>query len=344
MTPRLHPIAWATWLVSAMIVVLISSNPLYHATAALSALIVYATIRPGRRSGLDALLLLGWGFAALSIPLNLIAGSTGSHELFTLPSLTLPGWLGSVTFGGVVTAESLMYAVDQALSLGAIISIVCAFNAGVDHFQLLKLTPPGLAQLGVVVSVGLLLIPETLARTESLREARVARGYSSRLTPGLVFPLLSDALERAVERAESLDARGFGSLAAQTRANESGIALAGLLIAACGAFGWYYAEDARVWAAVALAAGAVLVIGVAHRQASRGVARRVLIAPMVGSDLLVVAASAISASLVVAARVAGVGDVSYLPFPELAAPEFHPLIGAAIALLLAPAFATGRRT
>ena len=165
---------------------------------------MYVGVRQGR-SALDGFLILGWLFSLLSIPLNLVTGSSGTTELFTLPAVTLPGWLGSVTLGGAVTAESLMYAVDQALAVAAIISVVCAFNAGVDHFQLLRLTPPGLAQLGVVVTIGLLLVPETLTRAGTLREARMTRGLSSGWTtaPTMLLPLLSDALERAVQRAES---------------------------------------------------------------------------------------------------------------------------------------------
>lgn len=343
MNARLHPIAWAAWLASAMTIVLVTSNPLYHATVALCALVVYATVRPGGRSAFDALLLLGWVFAALSIPLNLIAGSSGSHELFMLPSLTLPGWLGSVMLGGAVTSESLLYAIDQALSVGAIVSVVCAFSAGVDYFQLLKLTPPGLAQLGVVVSVGLMLVPETMARARSLRETRVARGYPDRLTPVMMFPLLRDALERAVGRAESLDARGFGAMAAPPRASESLLAVVALLLAACGAFGWYYAPDARLWSAAALVGGAALVIRIARRQTSRGVARRLFIAPMAAADIALVAASALASCAVVAARIAGVGDVTYLPFPQLHAPEFHLAVAAAIVLLLGPAVIRGGR-
>lgn len=337
MMSRLHPAAWAAWLTSAMVIVLVTSNPLYHASAALSALIVYMAVRRGGRSAIDAFLLLGWCFAGLSIPLNLVTGSSGRHELFAVPSLVLPGWLGSVTLGGAVTAESLLYACGQALAVGAIVSVVCAFNAGVDHFQLLKFTPPGLAQLGVVVSVGLLLVPETLARARTLREVRVCRGHADRLTPAMLVPLLSDALERAVARAESLDARGFGAMAVPPRTGESLLALSGLVLAACGAFGWFYDPDGRLWSGAALALGGALVIWVARRQMSRGIARRLFVASMTTADAVVVAASAAAAGAVVAARVAGVGDVVYLPFPELRPPGFHLALAMALALMLGPA-------
>lgn len=335
---RLHPGAWAAWFAAVAVMVLLISNPLYHALIAICALIVYASVRPPGGSGLDALLVGGWALASLTIPLNLITGSSGATEIIELPSATLPGWLGSVTFGGAVTAESLLYATSDALAIGALVSAICAFNAGVDHFQLLRITPPGLAQLGVVVTVGLLLIPETRARAASLREARLTRGQPagwSSLIP-LAIPLLSDAMERAVQRAESLDARGFGALATRGGTAEAIGAIAGLTLAAMGAFGWYYYEDARALAAAALASGGALVGLVAWRQASRGTARRMFV-PAFGARDAVVAAGAIAGvGAVVLMRATGIGDISYLPFPELHAPEFSLLAAGAIALILPP--------
>jgi hypothetical protein len=55
-------------------------------------------------------------------------------------------------------------------------------------------------------------------------------------------------------------------------------------------------------------------------------------------------ASAAAAVAVVIARIAGIGDVTYLPFPELHAPEFHLGVATAIVLLLAPAFVRGERS
>lgn len=340
---RLHPGAWALWLASAMVVVLLTSNPLYHATIALGAVVVYAAVRPPRPGALDVLLILGWAFALLSVPLNIVTGSSGSTDLFSLPALSLPGWLGSVTLGGQVTAESLVYAFDEALAVAAIISIVCAFNAGVDHFQLLRLTPPGLAQLGVVVSVGFLLIPETLARTASLREARVTRGRGSgwAASLSLMIPLLSDALERAVQRAESIDARGFGALASPGRPAETAASVGGLLLAATGAFSWYYTPDARLASAAALVAGGALVVAMVWRQAARGTGRRLFVPKLRRGDVLVAAGAACSAGTFIAFRLAGLGDVTYLPFPVLQAPSYSVAAGAAALLLLSPLLSGG---
>ncbi len=342
---RGHPVAWALWLCAAMLAVLLTSNPLYHATIALCAVVVYAGVRSRRGGGLDALLGIGLMFCLLSVPLNLVTGSSGTTELFSLPAMTLPGWLGSVTIGGPVTAESLVYAADEALALAAILCIVCAFNAGVDHAQLLRLTPPGLAQLGVVVAVGLLIVPEALARAASLREARTTRGLGSGWTAShtMLLPLLSDALERAVQRAESLDARGFGALASPARAGETALSLLGLVLAAIGAFAWYYAPGARVAAGSMFLAGAALVMAIAWQQASRGTARRLFVPQLRPNDVLTAAAAAGCAATFLVSRLAGTGGVTYLPFPVLHAPSYSVAFGAASVLLLAPLLAGAKR-
>jgi hypothetical protein len=53
-------------------------------------------------------------------------------------------------------------------------------------------------------------------------------------------------------------------------------------------------------------------------------------------------AALIAAGTFVVLRLSGLGDVAYLPFPTLSAPEFSIAAGAAIALLLAP-LAGGRK-
>jgi len=326
---------------SAMLMVLVTSNPLYHATIALGALLVYAGVRSARTRALEVLLIFGVVLSFLSIPLNLVTGSAGPTEVFVLPALTLPGWLGSITLGGRITAESLLYATDQALALIAILCIICAFNASIDHFQLLKLTPPGLAQLGVVVTVGLLLVPETLARARTLREAHVTRGRGDRwaTVPASLLSLLSDGLDRAVQRAESLDARGFGALTVPGRWSETALSIGGLFLAAVGAFSWYYAEDAQPLAASALLVGALLVVSMAWRQAMRGTAQRLFLTMWQQTDVLVAATAAFGAATLLGLRLAGAGDANYLPFPVVRAPAYSLAAASACLLLLTPLFA-----
>ncbi len=339
---RLHPLAWGCWLVCGTLMVFLTSNPLYALTIALAGLLVYVFNREGERRALDYLLGVGALVVVLSLPLNLLTGSAGDTGLVTLPSLTSPRWLGGVTFGGIITAESLVYAITKAADLLALLALVSAFNASVDHFRLLKHAPAALAQLGIVVSVGVMLIPTTLVRAATLREARTVRGYKGggpSAFLALSVALLSDALERSVQRAESLDARGFGRLAVRQRAYESLAAVAALATSTIAAFTYYYAGT-KVVPVLLMTAGAAALVAILFRQGSRSTAVRLDRSSFSRSDLVTIIGSVFAATVFIFLRVVGSGDLGYLPFPHLAAPSFATLPVLACLLLLAPAVLT----
>lgn len=339
----LHPACWAAWLLAGVTCVLLTSNPLYLATLGLCALAVYAAWRRPERRALDGLLLVSIGIALLTLPLNLATGSSGATVLCTLPEIVLPGWLASVRFGGDVTAESMLFALARALGLIAIISMVCAFNAGVDHFRLLRLVPASMTQLGIILTVGVVLVPETIARASALREARIVRGHGGGVGTyiALLLPLLSEALERSVQRAESLDARGFGRLAAQGDPRTGVLVVACVAGAALAFFASYYVD----YGSLLLAGGGVLgliAVVIAWRHGGDG-AVRMRRAPLLRPDIIVLAASAAALLTFLALRQFGVGGLSYLPFPEVAIPEFGAIAAGGMLMLAIPALFAGER-
>ncbi len=333
-----HPAAWAGWLAAGMTMVFLTSNPLYLATIALVALVVYVASRRDDRRSLDLLLPIWLLFTLSMLPLNLLTGSSGATPLFDLPELTLPGWLASVTFGGTITAESTAYAASRAVGIMAIVLMVCAFNGAIDHFRLLKLVPPGLAQLGIIVTVALLLLPETVARATALREARLLRGHRGgiRAYSALLIPLLAEALERSVQRAESLDARGFGRLEAGSNAMASVLTVACVAIAASAAFASYYTSHHALTMTIAVAASGAALVAV-WRQGRENAAVHMRRLPLSSRDIAVLAAALVGAIVFVTLRATETGGITYLPFPEVAVPAFGPAGAAAALLLLAPA-------
>jgi energy-coupling factor transport system permease protein len=322
--------------------VLLTSNPLYLVLLGLCGLLVYAAWRRRERRALDVLLVGSIVVALLTLPLNLLTGSSGRNVIAMLPEVVLPGWLGSVAFGGEVTAESLVFALVRVAGLVAIVSMVCAFNAGVDHFRLLRMTPPRIAQLGVVLTMAVVLVPETVSRAATLREARMVRGYGggARTYFAMLLPLFTESLERSVQRAESLDARGFGRLAARPDPRAS-IVMVTCVAAAAALFGSYYYAEQRL-AIVGLAMGfafAACVVAVTRGQRT---AVRMQKQPLLHDDLIVLVASGAALALFAVMRAAGTGALTYIPFPEVTVPDFALVAAAAIALLAAPAFLVGK--
>lgn len=323
--------------------VLLTSNPLYLSLACLAGLIVFLSLpREGIGRAYGVLLKVGLALAVLSVPLNVLTGATGSTVLLRLPEASFPGWLGGVTFGGDVTGESLAYSGSRALTLMALLIFVAAFNTGVNHFRLLRLAPAALFQAALVATVAVLLLPQGLAQARAVREAQRLRGHRVRglgsLT-ALAVPVLAGALERSIQRAESLDARGFGRLRpAPTIADylAGGVGLAGVLLAALGGFAYFYYSDtpavglAMLGGGLGLTALALYVLGRRLQRTYYSQER------WSGSDRWVAGLSLASLGCLLALRMAGSGDLTYIPYPSLAVPSFHPVAAAALLLLLAP--------
>jgi energy-coupling factor transport system permease protein len=342
--------AWLAWLAAASIAVFLTSNPLYLATACLVGLTVYASIPGNARQRVYGLIIkVGLFFALLSIPFNLLTGSAGPTVLFELPRLTFPGWLGGVTLGGAGTAESLLYATDRALRLIALLLFAAAFNVGVDHYRLLRLMPSALKQMGVVITVSVLLIPQAIGQTRAVMEAQRLRGRAVgglRSLAGLTVPVLAGALERSLQRAESLDARGFGSLDPSAKGRNRWavlLSVGGLGLAAGGAFAYFYYGGTTLAAGAAMASGFVLAAFAVRAQGEGAGTSRYSHEPWTGRDGLIVGCALLSTALLILLRLLDTGDATYIPYPSVTTPAFHPLGALAFLLLLAPMLASAAR-
>ena len=93
-----------------------------------------------------------------------------------------------------------------------LLAVFGTFNAGADTYALLRAIPAGFAQAGLVTAIALAYMPQTLTRWAEIREAQTLRGHRLRgardLVP-LAVPLLTGGLDRAINLAEAMEARGF---------------------------------------------------------------------------------------------------------------------------------------
>jgi len=338
----LHPAAWLAWLAGGCAAVFLTSNPLYLSLGFLASCAVYLSARETSKGrALTPLVLIGLAIAALSVPFNVLTGSAGSTVLATLPEARSPEWFGGVILGGDITAEALVSAISRAISIGTLVLLAAAFNASVDHFRLVRLAPRALSQVALTLTIAILVVPEAVAQARAVAEAQRLRGRrarGARALPGLLLPTLQGALERSVQRAESLDARGFGG--GQTSDLLPTLAgVAGLGLLAWGAFAHYY-YGPGVMPCVAMAAGAAGAAASLVRGGRRS--QRLRVDPWSTLDVIVASASVLSALLVLGLRVTGAGDAAYLPYPEATLPSFHVAGAAAFLLLLSPLVAEQR--
>jgi energy-coupling factor transport system permease protein len=265
--------------------------------------------------------------------------------LFRLPE----GW---PIVGGPITLEAVFAGAVNGLALFTILVVFAAFNAVVDHYQLLRATPASLFQIGVVVSIAVTFVPQMVLSAKEIRQAQRIRGHRFRgirdLLP-LVMPLLANGLERAIQLAETMEARGFGSVVAPVSRRAAILAqagtLAGLLVLLAGLFVVAYAPGVSGWGwglAGLGGAGLLLLLWLQGRQVKRTRYRR---PAWHGRDTAVLAASALTLITVLAARLAAPETLYYNPYPPAALlPPFNPLVGAALLLLALPALLAPRGT
>ncbi len=158
----------------------------------------------------------------------------GVHVLWSGPTIPVLGHLD-------VTTEELASGALQALRLGAVTLAFAAYALRLDHDRLLQAA--WFARRSVLaVAVATRLLPTLERDALGLVEALRGRGVEVTGVRGrarLVSPLLAGSLERGLNLAEAMEARGFGRAGATraarppwTALDRLGLALAPALVTA----------------------------------------------------------------------------------------------------------------
>lgn len=342
----LHAGAWLAWLAAASATAFLTSNPLYVSLALLSVAGVYLAVADSpKKRMMRPIVLIGLFFSLMSIPMNVLTGSSGPTELASMSELRFPGWFGGVTFGGSITGEALVTAAGLALKISTLVVAAAAFNASIDHFRLVRLAPRSLAHAMLVLTIAILVVPQAIDHGRRVAEARRLRGREGRglrALPALLLPVLEGALERSVQRAESLEARGFGAGVRATDWRLSIVGVGGVGLCVWGAFAQFYYGGGFAPATLLICGAGLVVLAVVRTGGAKS--DRLQNDPFSVRDAFVVCTAALSVVLVLGLRVASAGDVSYLAYPELAAPVFHPLGALAFVLLIAPVLVVSEKS
>ncbi|RRR74818.1 MAG: hypothetical protein EI684_06195 [Candidatus Viridilinea halotolerans] len=327
-TLLLHPLTWVVWLVVAITAITLTRNPLYVLTLLLLLALVAEVERPlGRQRPLDPIL-----FAAFTVAIggsfNLLTVHYGDTVLVRLPS----SW---PLIGGPLTMEALVYGMTNGLVIGALIAAFAAFGAAMPVGALLRLVPRAFYPLAVVVAIAVTYVPLTFRHAREIREAQQLRGLQLRTwrdSLPLLLPLLIGGLERAIQLAEALAARGFAADRVPQRLRL--LLIGGLACLFVGILLRVVWGQALLGAGLLLV-GAVLALGslyAAGRGAPRSHYRHY---GWRRNDGLVLSGAGLTfAALLVPWH--GSASLFYTPYPTLHVPAFEPLLALAFLGLLAP--------
>ncbi len=335
-----HPVAWVAWLVAALLPALTTRNPLYLILVLLAAAANYAAL--SRRSPLAR----SWGAFVrfslliwlLTIPFTALMAHYGTIVLFRLPA----SW---PLIGGPITGEAVLFGLTSGLALVTLLLVFAVFNVAVDQARLLRMVPGFVYQVGVIAAIGVAFVPQMVAAWQEIREAQQVRGHRLRgvrdLLP-LIIPLLVMALERAMQLAESMEARGFGGQIMEATPRQRTAAQLAVL-GGLGALGIGLAGNA-FWSAQRAATGLLGLAGLAlllwafwdqGRRVRRSRYRNWFWGR---ADRVVLAVSLLAGLCWAALWLARENWLVFYPYPPYSPwPAFQPILGAIIMLLATPA-------
>lgn len=214
--PRsLHPGAWWLWAIGLAAAASRTENPVPLVLIVVVTGFVVAARRsdaPWARSYV-AFLKLSLIVIAVRIVFQslLSTGAQGPTVLFTLPSAPLPPGSG-LKLGGLVSLEAVLRAFYEGLQLATILCCVGAANALGSARRLLRSVPGALYEIGVACVIALTFAPQLVSDAARVRAAHRLRGQGGGLgsLKRLAMPVLEGALERSVDLAAAMDARGYG--------------------------------------------------------------------------------------------------------------------------------------
>jgi energy-coupling factor transport system permease protein len=342
--PRmLHPGAWWLWACALAVAASRTTNPLLLAVIVAVTGYVVAARRPATPWSASYSMFLKLGLLAIAIRVALFAllgGAPGTHVIVHLPVVPLPSWMAGVRLGGPITLEGVLASAYDGMRLGVIFCCIGAANALTSPRRLLKSLPGALHEAGVAVTVALAFAPQAVAAVGRLRVARRIRGRRDRgvrRVRGLAVPVLEGALERSVDLAAAMDARGFGrrgTTPARVRHTTAVLTLGGLLAMVASTYGLIdRAAPGGIGVPLLLAGAALTAAGFAVG-ARRGERTRYRPDPWRAPEWFVSASGLLAAAAVISAPAAQLAP-STLP---LVAPTLPVVALAGLLLALLPAW------
>ncbi|MFN8483847.1 MAG: energy-coupling factor transporter transmembrane component T [Anaerolineae bacterium] len=330
-----HPLVWFIWLAAAFTAAMTTRNPLYLAVQLMALLVAYQAIAAHAPNGpaWSTFIRFGLSLALISVAINALMAHAGDTVLLRLPAV----W---PIVGGNVTLEAIAQGLIGVLQLACLLVAGAIIGLTLDSAAFLRLTPAGFYHAGLVLTIGLAFVPQTVAGFQEIREAQRVRGHRFRaprdLLP-LIGPLLTTGLERAVQLAESLEARGFGYVEDERDgawAAQLGLLVGGLLIGGALFSLGYWGRQPLVLAA--LVAGAAALAYTLARLMPRVRRTRYRRLNWSLNDALVGGASLTLLALLIGILTSQPAILFYTPFPRLTWPPFLPWVGLTYLLLLAP--------
>jgi energy-coupling factor transport system permease protein len=364
-THEFHIGAWSLWLCAAMLAALGTRNPFYLALVLVVAVLVGWTVDGGRRTegeggnyelritnyegeghsrrGNSQTAIGGlWRIVVIVTLVVAVFKGLSNHYGETV-MFSLPDWLPP-PFAGPITVEGMSSAGLDALTLMTVLAVFGAFSAGADYYALLRSVPSAMHGAALVTSIGITFVPQTIQRWSEIREAQALRGHKVRriadLLP-LVIPLLAGGMERSMNLAEAMEARGFSRATARARGMSPLLVQVGLvgglglLLTGGTMFAFVPGTPLLGWLLIGVG---LSLIALTLRGMSRGIKRtRYRRSVWRGHDTPLAIVSGGVLGILIVFKFIAPSLLAYTPFLRISMPDFDPVVALTLCALAAPA-------
>lgn len=323
--------AWLVWLLAGGALALITANPLYLIMLLIISRLVQFACAPAPAGGWRLpFWRISLAILVFSTLFNMLTAHIGQTVLLTLPA----NW---VLIGGSITLEAAVYGFLNGLRLITLLSFFLAFNTIVPVSQLAGLVPGALHELGLVLLIAVTYVPETVGQFKRIRDAQAIRGHrlnGLRDWRPVLLPLMIAGLERALNLAETMVSRGYGSTALVAVPLRARLAFAaGLLLALAGALQAAWAKPPGLYFILA----GIVSVAWAYRDMSRRHLRtRYRPRKWAWADSIVVAGALVPLVIFLLPGFE-LSALSYSPYPRVIPPAFEVWIGLSLLGLVVPA-------
>ena len=211
---KLNPWCKLAWIASVSILALLFNNPLYLLLLFLSTLPLLLAARVWKEWA--ALMKFFLFLCLLIIVMNALVGNRGFHVLYQLPfAIPLVG-------APRITLEATLCGAGNSLRLLAIVSAftILTFTIHPDDLMLVLIKAKLPYKSVLVTSLSARFVPVLIADAQCIADVHRSRGLEldkgSRIQRAknymaIAIPLLSNSLDRAVQVAEAMESRAFGS-------------------------------------------------------------------------------------------------------------------------------------
>lgn len=260
MRPALHPLAWWAW---ALALAVVATRVDDVRVVALVLVVVVAVVGVRRDDSpwaraFPAYLVLGGCIVVVRLLFHVAVGiKAPGTVVLDLPRVATPSWAVGVELLGPVTTAGLATAAADGFRLAVLVVCFGAANALANPKRALRSLPASLHHLGTAVVIAVSVTPQLVTAAAGVRRAQRLRGATRRPWVPASVSVLTDALDRSIALAASMDSRGYArTLPGRSDRRVGPLLMIALLAAAVGTYGLLGGTSAAV-SAVLLVTGGV---------------------------------------------------------------------------------------